>query len=151
MQQTISSLLYEGMFRLNPQLEPEACLCESYTTDATGAVYTFTLRAGVTFSDGSALTAADVKATLDRARTSERYRQRLSGISSISASGNTVTITLHSPNTGLPALLDIPIVKSGTHQNTAPIGTGPYLFSEADGAAYLVANQSWWRGGGQPG
>ena len=86
MQQTISSLLYEGMFRLNPQLEPEACLCESYTTDATGAVYTFTLRAGVTFSDGSALTAADVKATLDRSRTSERYRQRLSGISSISLS-----------------------------------------------------------------
>lgn len=54
------------------------------------------------------------------------------------------------PNTGLPALLDIPIVKSGTHQNTAPTGTGPYLFSDADGTAYLVANQSWWRGGGQP-
>lgn len=150
MQQTISSLLYEGLFRLNPQLEPEACLCESYTTDATSTVYTFTLRAGVTFSDGSALTAADVKSTLDRARTSERYQQRLSGISSISASGNAVTITLRSPNTGLPALLDIPIVKSGTHQNTAPTGTGPYLFSDADGTAYLVANQSWWRGGGQP-
>ena len=47
-------------------------------------------------------------------------------------------------------MLDIPIVKSGTHQNTAPTGTGPYLFSDADGTAYLVANQSWWRGGGQP-
>lgn len=46
MQQTISSLLYEGLFRLTPQLEPEACLCESYTTDATSTVYTFTLRAG---------------------------------------------------------------------------------------------------------
>ncbi|WP_308588798.1 ABC transporter substrate-binding protein [uncultured Oscillibacter sp.] len=150
MQQTVSSLLYEGLFRLNESLEPEPWLCESYAYDAAGSVYTLTLRAGVTFSDGSPLTAADVKASLDRARSSDRYRRRLAQVSAVSAAGGTVTVTLSGPNTGFAALLDIPIVKSGTEQAAVPTGTGPYLFSAAGGDAYLVSNQSWWRGGGQP-
>ena len=149
MQQTVASLICEGLFRLNTALEPEPWLCGSYTYDPDAWVYTFTLREGVTFSDGSPLTGADVKATLDRARTSDRYRARLSQVTAVSASGSTVTVSLSGPNTGFPALLDIPIVKSGT-QDTVPVGTGPYLFTTADSAAYLVSNQSWWRGGGQP-
>ncbi|MDD3347422.1 ABC transporter substrate-binding protein [Oscillibacter sp.] len=150
MQQTVSSLLYEGLFRLNEALEPEAWLCQQYTYDSAAYVYTFVLKSGITFSDGAPLTAADVKATLDRARSAERYRARFAGIVSISAAGNTVTISLSGPNTGFPALLDVPIVKAGTEKDAAPVGTGPYLFSVSDGRAYLVANQSWWRGGRQP-
>lgn len=150
MQQTVCSLLYEGLFRLNGNLEPEPWLCASYTYDPDSCTYTLLLREGVTFSDGSPLTAADVRATLNRAKTSERYRDRLSQVTSVKADGNTVTITLSAPNTGFPALLDIPIAKSGTEQNTAPLGTGPYLFSATDSTACLVSNQSWWQGGGQP-
>lgn len=145
MQQVVASLLFEGLFRLGPDFEPQPCLCESYTQD--GSRYVFTLREGVSFSDGSPLTAKDVKATLDRAKASERYGQRLSAATRITAKGNTVTITLSSPNNGFPALLDIPIVKAGT-ERSLPLGTGPYLFEE-DGSC-LVANQSWWQGGGQP-
>lgn len=150
MQQTVASLLYEGLFRLNRHLEPENSLCESYTYDAQALRYVFTLRSGVTFSDGSALTAADVKATLERARTSERYGPRLSSVAAISAREDTVTITLSSPNTGFPALLDIPIVKKGTENDAAPIGTGPYFFSQEESGAYLIANQSWWQQTAQP-
>lgn len=64
MQQVVASLLYEGLFRLNTSLEPEAWLCTGYTCDDTASRYEFTLRSGVTFSDGTPLTAADVKATL---------------------------------------------------------------------------------------
>lgn len=148
MQQMISSLLYEGLFRLDASFTPQSCLCTGYTRDDEARRYVFTLRSGVLFSDGSPLTGADVKATLERARQSERYGSRLSGIASISASQDTVTITLHTPNSGFPALLDIPIVKSGTQNQTAPTGTGPYLYEEA--GALLVANQSWWQGDGQP-
>lgn len=150
MQQVVTSLICEGLFRLDGSLEPQLGLCISYTHDETASRYTFTLRPGVLFSDGMALTGRDVKASLDRARESERYRSRLSGISSISAKGDTVTIALHRPNTGLPSLLDIPIVKSGTQNAAAPTGTGPYFYVEEETGAYLIANQSWWRGENQP-
>ena len=96
------------------------------------------------------LTARDVKASLERARTSERYGSRLSGISSVSAGGDSVTVSLSGPNTALPALLDVPIVKSGGQDAVVPLGTGPYFYAEEETGAYLIANQSWWRGEGQP-
>lgn len=149
-QQVAASLLYEGLFRLDGRFEPQPCLCISYTHDEAAGRYTFTLRSGVQFSDGSPLTGRDVKATLDRARTSARYASRLSGISSISANSDSVTISLTSPNTALPALLDVPIVKSGGQDTIAPMGTGPYFYVEEETGAYLIANQSWWRGENQP-
>ena len=149
MQQVAASLLCEGLFRLGPDFEPEPWLCESYTYDAATYTYTFTLRGGVTFSDGSPLTASDVRTTLERARASQRYSSRLSGVSRITASGETVIITLSGPNTGFPALLDIPIVKAGT-EDSIPIGTGPYLLSVEDSGSWLVSNQSWWRGAARP-
>lgn len=151
MQQVIASLLYESLFRLNTSLEAEAWLCAGYTYDDALYHYEFTLRSGVTFSDGSALTAADVKASLDRARNSDRYRARLAGVSSISTSGDqVVVISLSAPNSAFPSLLDIPIIKAGTEKDAAPTGTGPYLLSIGESGAYLVANQSWWQGRKQP-
>jgi len=47
-------------------LEPIPALAESWTVSEDGLTYTFTLRAGVTFTDGSALDAADVKYSFDR-------------------------------------------------------------------------------------
>lgn len=147
MQQVISSLLCESLFRLGPDFQPQAWLCERYTCE--GNKYTLTLRDGVTFSDGSPLTAKDVKATLDRARNSQRYGARLSGVTRISSGSGTVTITLSSPNSAFPALLDIPIVKAGTERGI-PTGTGPYLFSAESTGDCLIANQSWWQGAAQP-
>jgi len=149
MQQVISSLLCEGLFRLGPDLEPSPCLCSGFTYDPDTYTYTLDLRDRVTFSDGSPLTAEDVKATLQRARASERYGSRLAQISSVSATDSgDPTITLTGPNSGFPALLDIPIIKAGTEK--APIGTGPYLFSLEQSGAYLIANQAWWKGERQP-
>lgn len=150
MQQVVASLVCEGLFRLGPDFEAEPWLCAGYAYDPAVPAYTLALRSGVVFSDGSPLTAADVKATLDRARSSDRYQARLAGIKSISAGTDTVTITLSAPNSALPALLDIPIVKAGTEKDAAPVGTGPYLLSREESGACLVASQSWWQGDGQP-
>lgn len=57
----------EGLTAYDPTtLEPVPALAESWTVSEDGLVYTFTLREGVTFSDGSALDAADVKYSFDR-------------------------------------------------------------------------------------
>lgn len=149
-QQTLGTLLYEGLFELDQQLEPQNKLCSSASYDAEAMTWTLQLRSGVTFSDGSPLTAGDVAATLNRARTSQRYQTRLSSISSVRASNDMVVITLNKANTDLPALLDIPIVKSGTESDAVPLGTGPYILVTEDGGAFLTANTSWWNGNVQP-
>ena len=71
-QETAASLLYEPLFVLDGSFQPEAVLCESFGWDSTGLVCTLTLREGVTFSDGSLLTARDAAETLQRAKESER-------------------------------------------------------------------------------
>ena len=79
MQQVVASLLCEGLFRLTPNFIPTPWLCFSYTCTEDYTSYTFTLRDNIVFSDGSPLTGADVKAALNRARTSERYGSRFAG------------------------------------------------------------------------
>jgi len=150
MQQVVSSLMYEGLFRLSPEFEPEPWLCTSYTYDPETYTYVFSLRPSIVFSDGTPLTGTDIKATLERARKSDRYSSRLSSLTSITADETTVTITLSSSHTAFPVLLDIPIVKAGSEQDAAPIGTGPYLFSAETTGAWLIANQSWWQPESQP-
>lgn len=149
MQQTVASLLYEGLFHLDRQLEPQPLLCASYSYDPDALTYTLTLRQNAVFSDGSSLTAADVKASLTAARGSARYAARLADVKSISAGNGTVTLTLSRPNNALPALLDIPILKSGTEKKDIPTGTGPYLYDESSGPC-LLASQNWWQGTVQP-
>ena len=146
LQQVVTSLLCEGLFRLSPELEPQPWLCNSWAYDPDACTYTLTLRSGIAFSDGSPLTAEDVKATLERARTSVRYGRRLADVREITVTGNTISITLAGPNSSFIALLDIPIVKAGTENNLIPVGTGPYLCSDAGGELMLIANQLWWQG-----
>ena len=149
MQQVVASLLFEGLFSLDANWEPQGLLCSDYTYDPQTLTYVFTLREGVSFSDSSPLTGDDVRDTLNRARTSLRYGARLSGVKSISAGESTVSITLSQANTAFPALLDIPIVKSGT-EDTIPLGTGPYLLADDADTRRLVASQNWWQGSTQP-
>jgi ABC-type transport system substrate-binding protein len=57
----------EGLTTYDPEtLEPVPALAESWTISDDSLVYTFTLRQGVTFGDGSTFDANDVKYSLDR-------------------------------------------------------------------------------------
>ena len=149
MQQVVSSLICESLFRLGPDFEPIPWLCSAYSWDAETLTYTLSLRQGVIFSDGTPLTAADVKASLNRAKNSPRYAARLSEVTKISADEMSVMITLSAPNTAFPSLLDIPIVKADLEESF-PLGTGPYLFSQESSDDWLIANQTWWRSDAQP-
>lgn len=145
-QGTAASLLYEPLFRLDGTFQPQPLLCESWAWDESGLICTLTLREGVTFSDGTPLTARDVAETLQRARESERYAYRLRNVAAVSANrAGQVLLTLTAPNTGLPALLDIPIIKRTTAGEMVPIGTGPYVLSEDGGNARLLAREDWWQ------
>ena len=147
----LASLLYDRLFELDSSFTPQAALCDSWSVSEDGLTWSLHLRENVLFSDGSTLTAADVVASIRRAMDSQRYGERLSGVLSAVAQGtDTVRLTLRTPNSALPALLDLPVTKSGTEDALVPVGTGPYLYITDGDEAYLTANSQWWRGSSQP-
>ncbi len=96
----------------------------------------FRLRRGVRFHDGSALTAADVAASFERARTHPRSRIRhhLAGIVAVRAMDDDIVIETAGP---APALLNrlafvfiVPRALASRDEITEPVGTGPYRLVE---------------------
>lgn len=125
-QLTLSTLLYEPLYRLTPQFEVENVLAQSESYDAESFTYTIRLRSGVQFSDGSPLTAQDVAYTLLRAQQSSRYAARLADVTAVKAQdSNTLTIQLAQDRRTFTALLDIPIVRSGTETQLFPVAPAP--------------------------
>ena len=104
--------------------------------------WTFILRAGITFSDGTPLTAVEAAAALELARSPRgRYAQRLNDVVSITGEGQALTVTLRRPNGSLPLLLDIPIALG---EGDRPAGTGPYVLSGEE-ELVLAARTGWWQ------
>lgn len=112
---------------------------------------TIQLRDDVTFSDGTSLSAEDVVYSLEQAKgKGSIYRERLSDVTSITASGSTtVVIEINAADAAFDSLLDIPIIsRSG---GSSPIGTGPYVLNTTKGKAVsLTRNTSWWQDGTLP-
>lgn len=143
-QWTLSCLLYEPLYRLNAQFEPENVLAQSESYDPETFTYTIRLRS-VLFSDGTPLTARDAADTLLRAQQSVRYGARLQDVTSITApDSDTLRIQLSRDRRSFTALLDIPLVKSGTEISFIPVGTGPYVPSD-NTDDLLTQNHYWWR------
>ena len=66
--------LFDGLVAINPSLNVVPALAETWTISRDGLVYTFRLRAGVTFHDGSPLSAEDVVFTFRHALDPKRER-----------------------------------------------------------------------------
>ena len=61
--------VFEGLTRINQNAEVLPALAESWVISQDGLTYTFMLRNGVKFHDGSAFDSSDVVFSLNRART----------------------------------------------------------------------------------
>lgn len=138
------TLLYQGLFAVDRNYNVHPILCKQYSLSQDMKTYTFYLEAA-TFSDGSAVTAADVAATLTAAKTSGYYSGRFRHISSISAEADgSVVVKTSTPMENLPVLLDIPILKASQLQENAPLGTGPYRLDSSTGTPLLRRRTDWW-------
>ena len=141
----LAPLIYEGLFSLDDTFSATPVLCQTYTVSEDGLTWVFTLRAGVTFSDGTPLTGALAAQALNTALfdAASRYAGRISGLQSISGDDTTVTITLTTPNSALPTLLDIPLTLDNAKY---PLGTGPYVLTNSTSQFSLTPHTSWWKG-----
>ncbi len=133
------SLMYQGLFAVDRSYRVSPILCDTYNLSADMKTYTFHL-ADALFSDGTAVTADDVAASLNAARESDWYGTRLRHVSAVTAYGKAVVVELSTPMENLPLLLDIPIVKESQIKSGEPIGSGPYRL---DGAK-LRRVAGWW-------
>lgn len=138
------SLVYQGLFAMDDNYAPTPILCKSYQVSADMREWTFYLE-NAAFSDGQALTAQDVVASLRAAQSKGFYAGRFRHIKSIdAASDGSVVIKLSTPMNNLPLLLDIPIVKASQVDATAPLGTGPYILENTESGRQLRRQPAWW-------
>jgi len=146
-------MFYNGLTWLDGSLTPQPHLAEEFTT-SDAKTWVFKLRKGVTFHDGKPLTPQDVIFSLMRHKnpaTASRAKPLADQIEEVTASGpNEVTIRLAAPNADLPVILGtyhFHIVKDGTTDFNAGIGTGPYKVKEfAPGVrAVGVRNENYWK------
>lgn len=138
------SLMYQSLFTVDRSYNIEPQLCKSYRVSQDMKTYTFYLEAA-TFTDGSALTAEDVVASLLTAKDSSLYSGRFLHVSQIAASDDGgVTVSLSTPIESLPLLLDIPIIKQSQLQLDQPLGTGPYYLDTTSQTPLLRRNTNWW-------
>ena len=160
-------LLFDGLTAPGPDGgEPVPALAESWEPDETLRTWTFRLREGATFADGSPVTAFDVQRTFDRLAelgnislagvrldVVEGYGEVAAGSAdSLSGIGvvdeRTLRIITTESYASLPDLLSSPlygIVPNGVVTadpagfDVAPVGSGPYRLEARDGAVVRLA------------
>ncbi len=134
-------------------------LATSWSPNESGDVWTFQLRQGVKWQDGSDFTSADVAATMDRMAAANN-----AGLGSVVAAGSTdasdpavAVIRLVSPNGNFPVLVSTFNAQSlitpanyetGTTLDGRPAGTGAWILdSYTPGqSAKFSPNPNWWGG-----
>ena len=137
----LAGVLFERLVALDNYGRFQPVLATGWSHDASNKRWQFTIRAGVRFSDGPALTAADVAAAL----------QPLLPVSEqISASGSTIVV-----QSSVPAPDMLEQLASGryfvyrTLAAGAIVGTGPFVLAEtpaASGHLTFRANEEAWSG-----
>jgi peptide/nickel transport system substrate-binding protein len=152
-------LVYQPLVTLNSSLQVVPDLAASWSFSSDSKSVTFTLRSGVKFDDGTSLTSADVKASLERVlnpKTAAAAASNIATVASISTpSPQTVVLQLTHPDfsilDGLTttnlSILPAKAIAAGTIA-TQPDGTGPFKFvSWSPGTSLTLAkNPDYWGG-----
>lgn len=140
----IISLVFEGLFTVNENFQPEPLLCDKFAVSEDGLTYLLTLRQDARFSDGSPVTAQDAVSSLRAASNSAYYGDRFHFVRAFSVADTyTVKIDLKTPYETLPLLLDVAVCKDGTVDNPKPIGSGPFRMTASDRRLNRV--EDWWQ------
>ena len=125
--------LYEGLVKPDSSGELQPAIASDYSISEDATTYTFTLREGVKFHDGSMVTAEDVKYSIDRCADTtngEPLVEAYSNIKSVNiVDEKTVEVVLNTADSDFLANMTTAIIPaSNENPDTNPIGTGPYKY-----------------------
>ena len=149
--------IYEGLYKFDNQGNLNPCLATAVEISDDASVYTFTIREGVKFHDGTSLDPIDVVYSLKRAsgliegQNGVALVRELDSIKDVQiTSDNRVEVTLEESNSELLSYFTTGIIPEGYDNcQNAPVGTGPFKFdSYTPGqSVILVKNENYWQKG----
>lgn len=161
--QAVAKSFYQGLYGFDKSLKMVPVLAESHTVSKDGLVYTFKLKSGVKFHDGTPFNAEAVKVNFDRVTNPENKLKRYTLYKNIAKTeavdASTVRVTLKEPFSPFINTLAHPsgvmispaaLAKYGSKgiaQN--PVGTGPFKFVEWKSTDYLKVAKwdGYWKKG----
>ena len=172
---TVISQVFSGLVRLNEKLEVEPDGAASWQVSADGKTYTFTLRDGLKFADGTAVTASDFAYSINRAldpstasfgapfqlghivgaqAVVDGKAKEASGVKAVDA--KTLEVTIDAPLAYFLSQLTFPytfavprkLVESSATWQEQAYGTGPFRVKtwKHGQSILLEANPNYWRG-----
>ncbi len=156
----VMNQIFDKLLDLDVNLKVIPALATSWKVTNGGLTYTFKLKSGVKFTDGTVLDAAAVKYGLDRNRTLEgsARKNELSSVKEVKViDAQTVQLTLSQPYGPLLAVLTdragmivspTAAKKAGADFQNSPVGSGPFIFVSRvrQDNITLNANKSYWDG-----
>lgn len=152
-EETLFPLLWDGLTQYTPTGAAAADLATSWKSSANAKTWTFTLRSGVHFSNGVAVTPKDVVKTFRyylNPQTVTQERNKIQIIKSVTAVGaNQVRFALSQANAQFPvSIVYVKILDMAAlgQIDTNPIGTGPYVVKSfvPNSTVTLVPNTHYW-------
>lgn len=155
---TILHMIIEPLFVANLNLEPEPLLVESWEPSADNKIWTFTLKKGLKFHDGTPITAAAVKFSIEKHKNGSQAG-KVKTIDTVEVVDDlTFKILCKNSNPLLTATLssfDIGIVSPTAYENSKDqwgskviVGSGPLMFKEwrSGDRVVLVRNPDYTHG-----
>ncbi|MFQ3672333.1 MAG: ABC transporter substrate-binding protein, partial [Aggregatilineales bacterium] len=171
----VSSLFYAGLIGLDENQQPVPKLAESFSVSEDGLTYSFTLREGVTFSNGREVTPEDVKYSFERlmfpetASPTSYFFSMIEGaeavlagetteLSGITIEGRTITFKMTRPEWTLLQRFALPpgfivareqVEAAGADFGRQPLGAGPFILESWQSGVRMVAvaNPNYYREG----
>lgn len=125
--------VFEGLVKPDSDGNLNPAVAGDYSISEDGKTYTFTVREGILFHDGTAVTAQDVKYSIERyadIRSKKAQESAFSNIEKITTPDDkTVEIVLKEKNTDFLSYMTLAVIPQA-NENPAvnPIGTGPYKY-----------------------
>ncbi|MFT3797427.1 ABC transporter substrate-binding protein [Microbacterium sp.] len=148
--------VFDTLLQKNGAGEIEPWLATEWAYNDDNTVLTLTLRTDATFTDGTAVDAAAVVASLERFRDgTSPQAATLAGKTFAAVDDSTVTITQDAPDPSLvnllsiaPGLIQAPSSFDDPDSATVPVGSGPYIYdasASVTGTTYVyTANPDYW-------
>ncbi len=157
-----TGLVYEPLFQFNlaNPTQQYPWLATKFAWSNGGKSITFTIRQGVKWNDGTPFTPADVAFTFNyvKAHSSGTQDINIGGlqISSVSTSGNTVTVNFPTPQymkleqiagqAMLPQSVWSKVSNPATFTDAKPVGTGPYVLGNFNSSGFTMnRNPNYWQ------